>query len=97
MSSRLFQQDFPFHLGTKTIGKPLIMGSLDRAAPAFLKSCDWLCLSLIFAQAVADRYSRQQTPAGLRKAIRWEPWNPDHYAGLARTPDHHWVVSWRLM
>jgi len=60
------------------------MGWLDSAARVSLIGCVWLCLSLVFSQAVADRYSRQQTPEGFRKAIRWEPWNPDHYAGLAR-------------
>ncbi len=84
MSSRLFQHDFTFHAGTRTYGRLRILGWLDSAARVCLISGVWLCLSLVFAQAVADRYSRQQNPEGFRKAIRWEPWNPDHYAGLAR-------------
>src|ERR1700704_52177 len=84
MSSRLFQHDFTSQAGTRTHGRLRGMGWLDSAARVSLIGCVWLCLSLVFSQAVADRYSRQQTPEGFRKAIRWEPWNPDHYAGLAR-------------
>src|SRR5712664_2346937 len=84
MSSRLFQHDITFQAGTRTYGRLRSMGWLDCTTRVCLVSFVWLCLSLVFSQAVADRYSRQQTPEGFRKAIHWEPWNPDHYAGLAR-------------
>lgn len=44
-----------------------------------------LCsIYLVFTQAVAAWFFRQGTPEGVRKAIQWDPRNPDYYASLAR-------------
>jgi hypothetical protein len=84
MGSRLFQHDFPYYTGIRAYERLLIRGWLGRAVRVCLTIGASLCAYLAFAQAVADRYSRQQTPDGFRAAIRWEPWNPEYYAELAR-------------
>jgi tetratricopeptide (TPR) repeat protein len=84
MDPRLFQHDFTHQTGIDAHGRLLLVGWLGRAVRVFLTLGLSLCAYLVFAQAVANWYSQRQTPEGFRKAIRWEPSNPDYYAGLAR-------------
>jgi len=42
------------------------------------------CIYLVSTQAVAHWYFRQGTAEGARKAIQWDPHNPEYYASLAR-------------
>jgi hypothetical protein len=84
MRSRQFQHDLSRYAGIKGHGRLRIMGWLNHAVLVCLAISVSLCAYLAFAQAAADRHSRQQTPEGIRRAIWWEPWNPDHYSQLAR-------------
>src|ERR1700716_950227 len=84
MSSILFQHDFTLRRRTKTYVRLRIMDYLHRMVRICLMIGVSLCACVVFAQAVADRYSRQQTQQGIRRAIRLDPRNPEHYAQLAR-------------
>ena len=57
---------------------------LSAATCIFLSIVLTLCAYLVFAQAVAGWYSQKETAERVRRAIQWEPWNPDYYADLAR-------------
>ena len=84
MSSILFQHDFTLRRRTKTYVRLRIMDYLHRMVRICLMIGVSLCACVVFAQAVADRYSRQQTQQGIRRAISLDPRNPEHYAQLAR-------------
>src|SRR6266481_6365814 len=84
MSSLQYQHNFTYHV-EKRHGRLRTVGWLCRVSRVCMAIGISFCAYLVFAQAVADHYSLQQTPEGLRRAIRWEPWNPDHYAELARS------------
>jgi hypothetical protein len=85
MDTHLFQHGFSSHAGIGARRRLLLLGWLGHAVRIFLTIGLSLCAYLVFAQAIAGRYSQRQTPEGLRKAIRWEPSNPDYYAELARS------------
>lgn len=59
--------------------------SLKLIARALLALGFLFCMVLITGRAVAEWHARSLSADGFRRAIRWDPGNPSHYADLART------------
>ena len=84
MSSQPFEHSWNYRAGVVR-GRSLSIRNWHNAANCiFVSIVLTLCACLVAAQAVAHWYSREGTPEGFRKAIQWDPWNPEHYASLAR-------------
>jgi len=84
MASQLFEHSLNYRARVDMSRSLPIRNWLNAASCIFLCIGLTLCVYLVVAQALASWYSRQETLEGFRKAIQWDPWNPDHYAGLAR-------------
>jgi tetratricopeptide (TPR) repeat protein len=84
MGSQLFQDGLDHKVPVRVGQSLAIKNWLDVAVRIGLSIGLSFFIYLVVAQAVADRYSRQETLEGYRKAIQWEPWNPEYYADLAR-------------
>jgi Tetratricopeptide repeat len=84
MDTSLFQHDIACNPDIGAQGRLLSRDWLVRSARVFTAICISCCLYVVLAQAIATMYSKQQTREGFREAVRWESWNPEHYADLAR-------------